>query len=111
MYENLRLEKYESITENKVLLSGEDIVKGQAVSTVNANGKVVAFDSTASATETFYGIAAEDAVATGGDGNIIVYVKGVFNEDEIVFEDASTDDVDDIRADARSGGIYFKKTL
>jgi hypothetical protein len=109
-YDNLRVEKYPSLTRSMVLLSGEDISKGQAVSTVDASGKVKEYDSTESG-ETFYGIALEDAKAEGGDGRITVYEMGVFSEGQIIFSNPSVDDVDSLRSVARSKGIHFAKTL
>jgi hypothetical protein len=110
-YDNLLIGDYESITEVGVLLDGESVVRGQALGAVDANGKIVGFAGSESATESFYGIAAEDAVASGADGTVLVYTKGVFSEGAIEFEDPSSDDIETIRADARTLGIYFKKTL
>ena len=108
-YDNLRLGNYPYLTRSMTLLDGEDIEAGQAVSTVDATGKVVGYNSDESG-ETFYGIAAEAAAASGDDGRITVFEMGVFAEDAIVFEDASTDSVATLRSVARSKGIHFAKT-
>lgn len=107
-YDNLVLEKYESLVEKKTLTNGESVVRGQALGLTG--GKLVAYDHENVGSEPFFGIAAEDCDATGGEETIRVYVKGVFNENQIVFEDSS-DTISNIRTAARLLGIFFKAAV
>lgn len=107
-YDNLVLEKYESLVEKHTLTNGESVVRGQALGLTG--GKLVAYDHEAVGSEPFYGIAAEDCDADGADATIRVYVKGVFNSNDIVFEDTS-DSVSNIRTAARLLGIFFKAAV
>lgn len=107
-YDNLVLEKYESIVEKHTLTSGESVVRGQALGLTSS--KLVAYDHENVGSEPFFGIAAEDCDASDGDTTIRVYVKGVFNENDIVFEDTS-DTISNIRTAARLLGIFFKASV
>jgi len=67
-----------------ILLSGENVVRGEALGEITASGKFSA--SLAAATDgsqVVRAIAAEDKDATAGDKAMHAYVEGEFNQDQI----------------------------
>jgi len=109
-YDNLLVGGVEYVTERATLVSGQDVVRGEALGKITSGGKLTTWGSGGSDNghRTFYAIAAEDVDATGGDKGISVYLKGDFYRDNIVISgEASADDVGDIVATARDIGIFL----
>ena len=109
-YDNLLVGGKEFTTERGTLLSGQDVVRGEALGKITSGGKLKTWGSGGSddGHRTFYAIAAEDCDATGGDTGISYYKTGVFVKGSVVISgEASADEVDDIDATARDIGIIL----
>ena len=97
----------ETLAENHALTSGENVVRGQALAMVTATGKLEAYVHADVGAKPFYGIATTDSDATDGElPSVGVYVKGIFNTNKVEFA-SSLDDVEDIRDNARTKGVFF----
>jgi len=109
-YDNLLVGGKEFTTERGTLLSGQDVVRGEALGKITSGGKLKTWGTGGSddGHRTFYAIAAEDCDATGGDTGISYYKTGVFVQGSITISgEASADDVSDIDATARDIGIII----
>jgi hypothetical protein len=111
-YDNLLVAGKEFTTERGTLLSGQNVVRGQALGKITATGKLKTW-GTGGADDghrTFFALAAEDVDATGGDKSISYYKTGTFIQGGITISgEASADDVTDIDATARDIGIIIVK--
>lgn len=109
-YDNLIVGGFPATTQRGLLLSGQDVVRGQALGKITSGGKLKTWGSGGSddGHRTFYALAAEDCDATGGDKAISYYVTGKFLKDNITISgEASADDIEDIIATARDIGIII----
>lgn len=94
----------------KTLLSGEVIERGEVVGLVTATGKAraaVAANGDGSAVP--YGIAVHDMDATGGDKDLLVYIAGHFNENQLIIGAGLT--VAGIREGLRGKGIFLETPI
>lgn len=111
-YDNLIVPGVSVVTERGTLLSGQDVVRGTALGKITASGKVRTWGGAGSddGHRTFYGIAAEDTDATGGDVGISIYTKGEFYKNNVTIDgDQTADDIEDIVTTARDIGIFLSE--
>lgn len=109
-YDNLIVPGVELVTERGVLLSGQVVVRGQALGKITASGKVRTWGGAGSddGHRTFYALAVDDTDATSGDVGISLYLKGEFYKNNVTIDgDQTADDIEDIVSTARDIGIYF----
>lgn len=109
-YDNLLVGGFPSTTQRGVLLSGQDVVRGEALGKITASGKLHTWGTGGSddGHRTFYAIAAEDVDATGGDTSISYYVTGKFQQTGITISgEVTADTIDDIVAPGRDIGIII----
>lgn len=89
-----------------VLTDGEVVVRGTVLGRVTANGKyLVSLNAAVDGSEVARAIAAEPKSPSGADSEILAYVEGVFNQDELVFGAGQT--VDNTKADLMDKNIYI----
>lgn len=97
----------EIVTGKVTVLTGQELVRGAVVGLVTLTGKAKLLDKDASdGSEEVYGILVADVDASAADAEGLVYLKGDFKPDGLSF--AAGTDADDIRADARTKGIFIR---
>jgi hypothetical protein len=109
-YDNLLVGGSDFTTERGTLISGQTVVRGEALGKITSGGKLTSWGSGGSddGHRTFYALAAEDGDASAGDVAISYYKTGVFAIDQVTISgEASADDVSDIDATARDIGIIL----
>lgn len=109
-YDNLVVGGFPATTQREILITGQDVVRGEALGKITASGKVTTWGTGGSndGHRTFYGLAAEAVDATAADKSIAVYKTGKFMKDQIVISgEASADDIEDIMEPARDYGIVI----
>jgi hypothetical protein len=98
------------ITLSVTLVSGQNIVRGTVLGIITSGGKYTTSLSAASnGSQTPKAIAAEDCDASGGDKTTLVYIAGVFNQNELTLGTAHT--IASIREGLRDNGIYLKDSV
>lgn len=110
LYDNLVVGGWPTTTQRETLLSGQNVVRGEALGKITASGKLVTWGSGGAddGHRTFYGLAAEDTDATSGDTSVPVYKTGKFMQNGITISgEASADDVTDIIEPGRDYGIVI----
>ena len=96
-------------TTKATLLSGENVSRGAVPGIVTASGKLrLSASGSADGSETPDAIAAEDADATGGDVDVLIYRTGEFNQDAVTLGTGHT--VASISQGLRERGIFLKPT-
>lgn len=98
-----------------VLVAGAKVVRGEVMGIISSGGRAESSGTANSnGAETPFGICAADADATGDspdvDSEVLIYVRGSFNEDAVVLGTAHTAhaSVDAIREGLRDKGIYLE---
>lgn len=100
---------YPRETTKATLLSGEAVVRGAVLGIVTASDKLrLSASGSADGSQTPDAIAAEDADATGGDVDVLIYRTGEFNQDAVTLGAGHT--VASIRQGLRERGIFLKPT-
>ncbi|MBP0492175.1 head decoration protein [Roseomonas indoligenes] len=99
------------VTENMVLLSGQNLKRGTIVGRITASGKATISAAAASdGSQVPYGILLDDYDATAGDlGGCGVMVKGEFNDNAVIFGAGHT--VLTVHDALRDGGIFLKPSV
>lgn len=92
------------------LLAGGVVVRGQVVAVLDSGGKVVpSVTGGSDGSQTPFGIVAVDADASGSpstDGEVLVYVRGSFNEHKLILGASHT--IASIREGLRDKGIFLE---
>lgn len=89
------------------LVSGQNVVRGTVLGQITSGGKLnKSLSAGGDGSQTPFGIAAEDADATGGDVDVLVYTRGSFNEHALTLGASHT--VASIREGLRGKGIYLE---
>lgn len=88
------------------LLDGEDVVRGELLGHVTSSGKYVAsLNAATDGSQVARAIAAVAAAPSGADAEILAYVEGEFNQDEVTFPTGQT--VANTKKDLMDVGIYL----
>lgn len=91
------------------LKSGQDVVRGQVVAYETTSGSIVTYDSGGSnGADKFYGIAAEDVDASGGAKPIVVYIRGEFNKNALIFSESGDEADQAFINEARALGCLIR---
>ena len=109
-YDNLVVADFPVTTQRAVLISGQNVVRGEALGKITASGKLTTWGSGGSddGHRTFYALAVEDCDASLADKAISFYMTGKFYKDNVTISgQASADDITDIEATARDIGIIL----
>lgn len=89
------------------LIAGQNLTRGAVLGKITTGGKLnLSLSAAADGSENVYGILAEDADASGGDKEVIVYTAGDFNENKLTIGAAHT--ADSIRDAFRDLGIHIR---
>lgn len=106
-YDNMFYGTVSTVDEQGTVLSGNNLARGTVLGRITASGKYVAVDSTAvDGSQNPYGILADDTDASSADAVGGIYLKGYFNENQLVF--GGTDTIADHKTALRDLGIYTK---
>jgi len=98
------------VTRKGTLISGENLVRGALLGKITSGGKLnLSLSAAVDGSEVPFGILAEDADASAGDVECVLYVKGHFNEDSITYGTAHT--ADSVREGLRDIGIHTESTV
>lgn len=93
----------------RTLLSGQNVVRGAVLGRVTASGKyVLSLSAAVDGSEVPDAIAAEDADATGGDVDVLIYRSGEFNEAALTIGTGHT--AASISQGLRERGVFLKPT-
>lgn len=109
-YDNLLVAGKDYTTKTGVLLSGQSVVRGQALGRITASGKLRTWGGAGSddGHRTFFAIAADTVDATSADTSIDYYYTGQFLYNGITISgDQTADDITDILDTARDIGIII----
>jgi hypothetical protein len=99
-----------NILVKKETLDAGSVVRGEVLGKITSGGKVIASVGGGSGgSEVPYGIAAHDADASDGDVQVLVYIRGNFNELRITM--GGTHTADSIREGLRGKGIFLEKPV
>lgn len=100
---------YPAVTDIVTIDAGA-LVRGTLLGKITATGKYIKCDSAAvDGSQAPLAILAEDADATGGDVQAVIYLSGAFNQDAVVFGGADTAATH--RTALRDLNIYLKKAV
>lgn len=92
------------------LVSGQNVLRGTVLGVITTGGKLSKSLSAASdGSQTPFGIAVDDVDASAGDKEILVYVRGNFNEHALIVGTAHT--LASIREGLRSKGIILQTPI
>jgi len=96
------------VTDSVTIASGDNLTRGSVLGAVSADGKFKLSDDAATdGSETPVAILAQDTDASAGDvKEVAVYVKGEFNENQLVFGGSHTPD--SVRTALNGRGIFLK---
>lgn len=98
------------ITKSVTLISGQNIVRGTVLGIITASGKYTkSLSASTNGSQTPKAIAVEDVDASGGDKTTLVYIAGVFNQNELTLGSAHT--VASITEGLRDNGIFLKDSV
>lgn len=99
------------VTDSVTIASGADLKRGTVLGRVSADGKFKLSDDAATdGSEVPDAILAQDTDATSADvQNVAVYVRGEFNENQLVFGGNHT--ADSVRNTLNGKGIYLKRCV
>lgn len=92
----------------KVTLNAGTLVRGTVMGRVTAGGYLQSLSAAVDGSQTPDAILAEDADASGGAVDALIYRAGEFNEDALIIGAAHT--ADSIRQGLRDKGIFLKTT-
>jgi hypothetical protein len=96
------------VTDEVVIASGQNLVRGSVIGKVTASNKfILSLSAAVDGSQTPVVILADDVDATGGDKRALVYRTGEFNEAALTF--GTGHDADSVRAPLRDAGIHLKK--
>lgn len=101
----------QQVTENRILLSGQNLKRGAVVGLITASGKVTLSASAASdGSQVPYGVLLDDYDASGGDlAGCGVIIKAEVNERALILGTGHT--LDSIRGPLRDAGIFLKPSV
>lgn len=99
------------VTENMVLITGQNLKRGSVVGRITASGKAtLSLSAAGDGSQVPYGILLDDYDATAGDvGGCGVMVKGEFNDNAIILGTGHT--ILSVHDALRDGGIYLKPSV
>jgi hypothetical protein len=99
------------VTENCVLLSGQNLKRGTVVGKITASGKVtISASASSDGSQVPYGILLDDYDATAADlGGCGVMVKGEVNDNAIILGTGHT--ILTVHDALRDGGIFLKPSV
>jgi hypothetical protein len=107
-YDGLVVANYPITTERAVLVTGQSVVRGQALGKITASGKLATWTTGASdGSENFYALATETVDATAADKSIGIYKGGKFAKEKVVIDGTSADTIATLIAPARALGIWL----
>ena len=73
-------------TEKVVLISGQNVIRGTVLGVITASGKYnKSLSAAGDGSQNVFAIAAESVDASAGDKELVVYLSGDFNEDQLTF--------------------------
>lgn len=84
--DNLIAGDYPIRTKKVTLVSGQNVVRGTVLGVITASGKyTTSLAAAEDGSQNVFAVAAESVNATSGDQEIVVYLTGDFNQDQLVF--------------------------
>jgi hypothetical protein len=108
--DNLLAGDFPMITEELMILTGNNLKRGTVLGKITASGKYVAVDSTKSdGSQTPVAVLSEDTDATAGDKQSCAYLTGEFNAGALIF--GGTDVIATHKTVLRSLSIFAKNVL
>lgn len=106
-YDALRAGEFGYVTEEVTIESGQNLTRGTCLGQVTSSGEwKIVDDAQADGSEVLRGVLAEDADASGGAIQAVIYRNGVFAEEKVTL--GGDDTVADHRQAAADKGIFFK---
>lgn len=98
------------VTDEVVIASGQNLVRGAVIGLITASNKfVLSLSAAGDGSQVAKAIVAEDIDATGGDKRAAVYRTGEFNQAALTF--GTGHDADSVRDSLRDVGIHLKKVV
>ncbi len=98
------------ITKSVTLVSGQNIVRGTVLGIITSGGKyTTSLSAGSNGSQTPKAIAAEDVDASAGDKTTLVYIAGVFNQNELTLGTAHT--IASVTEGLRDNGIFLKDSV
>ena len=98
------------VTAVLILISGENVVRGEVLGQITASLKVnSSLNAAVDGSEVARFIAAEDMDATAGDKEIMVYREGEFDDSEVTFGTGQT--IANTTEDLANVSIHLKSTI
>ena len=108
--DNLIAGDLKRVTDEVVIASGQNLVRGAVVGLVTATNKLILSASGATdGSQTPVGIMADDVDATVEDKTAPMYRTGEFNQDDLVLGTGHT--IDSVKPTLRDAGIHLKKVI
>ena len=94
-------------SQEEVLITGQNLVRGAVVGKITASGKVnLSLSAAVDGSQNVFGIVADDVDATAGDKQVTIYTAGDFNENEMTYGTGHT--ADSVRDAFRALGIHTR---